>query len=204
MENSSKPRRRGRSKSPETKRKIEFALDLLKNKPELIQPQIDRVRAARIKQRYFICSSPQTYKQRQANLLKRTASPTGHHFTPSSVTDTSAPSCATKREDKWYKHLANVDPRIIDFKIRNPATRKVDEAFTASMIERYRGKSSETEVTSSGVAHEELPGASVLKRFREELGMSSETVTTDSSVPTTGIADRVLGEPVCSSATVRI
>ncbi|GKE64001.1 hypothetical protein Tco_1518162, partial [Tanacetum coccineum] len=55
---------------------------------------------------------------------------------------------------------------------------KVNEVFTTSMIECYRGKSSETEVTASGVAHEELPGASVLKRFREELHMSCDTVTT--------------------------
>ena len=70
MENGKNARSRGRSKSPETKRKIEFAMDLLKNKPELIIPQIANFRSARIKQKFpFIHRSPEAIKKSMLFLL---------------------------------------------------------------------------------------------------------------------------------------
>ncbi|GKD18618.1 hypothetical protein Tco_1207776 [Tanacetum coccineum] len=87
-------------------------------------------------------------------------------FIPTTVIDTSAPTCVTILEDYMLNRLANADPRNLVFNIINPATRLPDDVFKASMINRYR--------IVNGIAHEVLPGASVLKRFREELGESSK------------------------------
>nr|GEZ07994.1 armadillo repeat-containing kinesin-like protein 2 [Tanacetum cinerariifolium] len=71
-------------------------------------------------------------------------------------------SLSVTQEIQVQHSLLDMQPQQ---RMESNSKRKVNEVFMASMIERYRGKSSETEVTTSGVVHEELPGASVLKRF---------------------------------------
>ncbi|PWA85955.1 hypothetical protein CTI12_AA143510 [Artemisia annua] len=125
------------------------------------------------------------------------------YYTPQTVIDLSAPTCATRSEANIYHGLANA-PADVVFMILDPATGIADDEFKASIIKRYSDQvpqasflkrhreSSETVVAERGSADGVLE-ASLLKRHCKEPGESSEIVVADLSSPTTGTADEVVG-----------
>ncbi|GJU91018.1 hypothetical protein Tco_1303441 [Tanacetum coccineum] len=136
--------------------------------------------------------SPEEYRLAVAR-YRRPRPPTPVVFTPRTVINLSAHTCATRGENDIYHDLVNASDDSV-FMILDPATGIADDEFKASMIKRYRvsdqvpqmkrhRESSETVVAQS-IPDEVLESASVLKRHRQE----------DESVDTASvIADEVLG-----------
>ncbi|XP_071707848.1 uncharacterized protein [Rutidosis leptorrhynchoides] len=116
-----------------------------------------------------ITEDPEIEILRRAAWFERTG-PVTSNFCPGSIRDTSEAACATKHEASVYKKLANANPRQTVFKVLNPATGKPDEAFTACVLKRYR--------EDKLYLRYDAQVTSVLKRYRKEIGESSETMVT--------------------------
>ncbi|GJW50568.1 putative ribonuclease H-like domain-containing protein [Tanacetum coccineum] len=106
--------------------------------------------------------------------------PTPVVYTPRTIIDLSASTCATSSEAYIYSRLANSRGDSV-FMILDPVTGIADDGFKASIIKHYRD---ENVAASSGIADEVL-GASLLKRHCAEPGESIENVVAYlSSLPT--------------------
>ncbi|PWA91252.1 hypothetical protein CTI12_AA092890 [Artemisia annua] len=165
--------------SPEVQRYVDMVWERTLANRDLVEAYFDK-----------IDSLIQKYQEAAFKKVPRIGPPATVVYTPRTVIDTSAPTCATRGEAAIYALLASGDdPHSMDLKIINPATGVADEVFKEIVLNRYHGdlnKYSETAVAASyGIAHEELPGASVIKRFRKDVGQAREIIAADSSVSTT-------------------